>query len=218
MLLSPQRRPLTTAERRLLHRKIGSLRSRSRRTSRAYLPVAAGIVLVLWAWTLLASDAPPVVVTAFWLLAGGLLGLWVRRDMRRDARRMRAMAGSLESALRRNEADVYDIRAHAFVEFEEIEDEGACYAFALEGERLVFISGQEFYPEARFPSLDFSLVYVLDRKGRAVDMVIEKRGGKARPVRTIPGFVKPNLDLPDHLAVRTGRLEDLADMLRRSVA
>ena len=217
MALNPLRRSLTTAERRLLQRKIGSLFARSRRASRAYVPVTVGIVFALWVWTLLASDASAVVVTAFWLAAGGVLALWVGRDMRRDARQVAAMARGLESALRRDEADVYEIRANAFVEFEEIEDEGACYAFALEGDRLVFISGQEFYPEARFPSLDFSLVYVLDEQGHTVDMVIDKRGETARPMRTVPRSLKANLSMPDHLEVRVGRLDDLGDLLATSI-
>jgi hypothetical protein len=65
--------------------------------------------------------------------------------------------------------------------FEEIEDEGACYAFELEGGRVVFVAGQEFTESARFPSLDFSLVYPLVEQGRPVEMFIEKRGGKAAP-------------------------------------
>lgn len=215
MQLSPFRRPLTPAERRLLQRKIGSLLAQGRRASGAYLPVTAGVVLVLWVWTLVASDAPALAVTAFWLVVGAALTFWVGRDMRHHTHEMTAVAGGLQSALRRNEADVYDIRANAFVEFEEIEDEGACYAFALEGDRLAFVSGQEFYPGARFPSLDFSLVYVLDEQGRAVDMVIDTRGDKARPVRTMSSAVKRTVDMPDHLEVLQGPLDGLGDLLKK---
>jgi hypothetical protein len=72
--------------------------------------------------------------------------------MRGDQRQLDAIVLSLESALRRNAADVYDVRAIAFAELEEIEDEGACYAFELEGERIVFITGQEFYEAPAFPA------------------------------------------------------------------
>jgi hypothetical protein len=38
------------------------------------------------------------------------------------------------------------------VEFEEIEDEGACFAFQIEGRNeIVFLSGQEFYEGPRLP-------------------------------------------------------------------
>jgi hypothetical protein len=132
----------------------------------------------------------------------------------RHANARRAAPRHVESALRRNEADVYDIRASAHAVFEEVEDEGACYAFELEGGRVVFVAGQEFYESARFPSLDFSLVYPLDEQGRPVEMFIEKRGRKTAPARTIPAAVKKSLNVPDHLEVCTARIDDLEVLLR----
>jgi hypothetical protein len=170
----------------------------------------------LWVSTVLASDAPVGVVTAFWLVVGGGITLWVRRDLRADAGRAGGTIRGLESALRRDAADVFDVRARSFAEFEEIEDEGACYAFELDGGRLVFIAGQEFYAGAKFPSLDFSLVYVLDERGGSVDMLIDKRGAKAVPARTIPSVVKRELDVPGHLETRIGRIDDVEDGLRRA--
>jgi len=168
---------------------------------------------VLWLATILASDAPPLVITGFWLVVGLGLALWTRRDMSRDARSFDAMASRLQSALKANAADDYVVKARAFAEFEEIEDEGACYAFELFDNRLVFILGQEFYEGARFPSLDFSLVDVLDEAGQAVDMLIEKRGAKAAPARTIPASQKGRTELPEHLEVRPGTIDKLEEAL-----
>ena len=212
--LTAFRRPLTESERRAIRAKIHASGSRHRQVSKR-APVAAAVIIgVLWLLTLLASDAPWHVVTGFWLAVGAGIALWVRRDLRKDAAISRQWTQGLESALRRGEADVCDIRARAFVELEEFEDEGACYAFALDESRVVFISGQEFYEAARFPSLDFSLVYVLDEAGRAADMLIEKRGPKAAPGRTIPFAVKHELEVPEHLEVRDIRLDELEDRLR----
>ena len=82
------------------------------------------------------------------------------------------------------------------------EDEGACYAVRTRRGRLVFITGQEFYQAARFPSLDFSLVYVLDERGRTVDMFIGKQGANSALGRTILAVSKDALDLPKHLEAR----------------
>jgi hypothetical protein len=215
-VLSPSRRPLTETERRVLRAKIRSLTARGRRASVAALPVTGGIVVVLWLWTVLASDVNWVIVTAFWLIVGAGIALWVRRDMRSHGRDFETMSRGLESALRRNAADVYDVRARLFAELEEIEDEGACYAFELDDGRIAFIQGQEFYDGARFPSLDFSLVYILDEAGQTVDMLLDKRGAKAIPARRIPAAVKQRLDVPDHLEVRTGRIADLENILATS--
>lgn len=212
--LDVTRRPLSEAERRVIRGKRHLSESRSRQVSRRAPVAAAVIVVVLWALTLLASDAPWLVITGFWLAVGAGITLWVRRDLQKDATIQRQWVEGLDSALRRNEADVYEIRATAFVELEEFEDEGACYAFELEDRRVVFVSGQEFYEAARFPSLDFALVYPLDEAGRTADMMIDKRGPKAAPARTIPFAVKHEMQIPEHLEVVDVPLDQLETRLR----
>lgn len=197
--------------------RIRDLQARGHRARTIALPLAGGVVLVLWLATLLASDAPWTVITAFWVLVGGGIAIWVRRDMRKDEGHLNLVAAGLSSALTRNEADVYDVRAIAFAEFEETEDEGACYAFELDNRRLVFVMGQEFYPGAKFPSLDFSLVHILDEPGNAVDMLIEKRGARTAAARTIPAAVKQRIPLPEHLEVRAGTVNTLEESLESSL-
>ena len=212
-MLESSRRPLKPAEIRFLQAKINNLLKRARRTSRVYLPIAVAITFILWLVTILVADAPWFAVTAFWVSIGIILALWVARDARKDTADLRSMAQGLQSALKRNAADIYDVRAKDFVEFEEIEDEGAAYAFELEDGRVVFISGQEFYPGAKFPSLDFSLVYLLDENNQAVDMQIEKRGGRASAQRLIPAVIKERLEIPEHLETRPSGIAHLEDQL-----
>jgi len=207
------RRPLKPAETRFLQAKIKNLLGRGLRTSRVYLPITAGVTVILWLVTILVADAPLLVVTGFWLITGAVLALWVRLDAMKDATQLQSMAQGLKSALKRNAADVYDVQAKSFAEFEEIEDEGASYVFEHEDGRALFISGQEFYPGAKFPSLDFSLVYFLDENGQAVDMQIEKRGSRAAPARFIPAAIKERLEIPEHLETRSGGIAHLEDRL-----
>lgn len=212
-VLESSLRPLTAAERRLLQLKIRDLESRLRRGPRTFVP-AVIIILILWALTLALSDATWPVVTAFWVVIGGGLTLWVQRDLRKDLGTFSAMQLGYESARQRNEAEVFDIKASSFVEFEEVEDEGACYAFAIGGDRVAFVVGQQFYAEARFPSLDFSLVHPLSEAGEVVDVLIEKRGPKAAPERIVPAKVKLELAIPEHLEVVNGRLDEIEELLR----
>ena len=123
----------------------------------------------------------------------------------------------MESALRRNEAHSFDIEAVAYAELEEWEDEGACWAFDLGDGRIVFLTGQEFYPSARFPSLDFSVVYPLTEDGDSMDMWLEKRGATVPPAEVLPARLKPELAgrLPEALEVVSGSLDDLEELLRR---
>lgn len=216
--LQSRQRPLTAAEARALRSRMMSWGRRGRRTSAGSVWIAAAVIALLWVMTLLASDASVLVVTIFWLVVGAGMAVWVRRDARADQRQLAALSGHFDSALRRNLADVYDVHATAFVEFEEIEDEGACYAFQLDGDRVVFVQGQEFYESARFPSLDFSLVLPLDDTGRPVDMLIEKRAPKTTPLRVVPADVKRTLLMPEHLEVRHGHLDTVETLLARSDA
>lgn len=211
--LEPGTRALRPAERRLLSRKARELRSRA---SAATGGVRVGVVgtVILWLATLLASDDPWLVITGFWIVVGGGIVLWLRWDAREDADRLGAMAGAAESALEADRAEVYDVRARAFAELEEYEDEGPCYAFDLGDGRIVFVVGQRFYPEARFPSLDFSLVHPLDEDGNAADEWIEKRGPRADPHRVIPADVKWELEVPEHLGVVRGSLDRLEETLQ----
>jgi hypothetical protein len=214
-LWRPVTRPLSESERRAVRAKIRRLAERGRRAPQAALAAAAIVVAILWLWTLVASDAPWYVITGFWIVLGGAIALWARRDMVKHGGDMQAMAARLESALARNAADVYDVHATGYAEIEEIEDEGACYAFAIGEGRIAFIEGQEFYAGARFPSLDFSLVYILDEAGQPVDMLIDKRGSRTPPTRVVSSAVKRTLDVPAHLELRLGTLEELERVLQR---
>ena len=159
------RRPLSDSERERLRGDVEELRARARRARGAPWAVVSGGVLVLYVLTLLASDASPVYVSLFWLLSGIGLFAWVRRDFLRDARGIDASAAFVESALARDEAEVIDVHAVAYAEFEEVEDEGACWAFDLGDGRVLFIRGQEYYRDEEFPCLEFSVVQALRRVG-----------------------------------------------------
>jgi hypothetical protein len=215
--LFPTRRPLTAAEQQRIRDRLHEVETASRRVRQAALPIVAVVILILWLWTLLASDAPRPVITGFWLVVGVVIALWVRRDLGRNADQLTELAEDLSSALRRDAAEVYDIRARSYAELEEIEDEGAGYAFELPDGNLVFIVGQEFYPDAGFPSLDFSLVYALNEHDAPVEMLIDRRGAKTAPARIIPAAVKRTLAQPEHLAVYPGLLSDVEAILGPAV-
>ncbi|HZM00640.1 MAG TPA: hypothetical protein VFD43_10350, partial [Planctomycetota bacterium] len=189
-------RPLTPAERRALGIAAAALRKRLGQVPARAFGVAGAIGAILCALTLLAADEPWYVVVPIWLGLSLALAVWVLVDGRKGFRKS---LGRLESALARNEARVVRIAAEQMVELEEVEDEGACYAFQVEPERMMFVTGQAFYRSGRFPNSDFSIATVLDESGREVELFIEKRGEPLKPVRRIPAEVKARLRQPGHL-------------------
>lgn len=213
--LEPRIRPLTDAERARLRRRARELVAYRETARRGTWIALAAVVLVLWILTLLASDAPALWVTLFWLATGGALALWLGRDQRKETAHLPAVTASIESALERGEAASYDIVASAYIEFEEAEDEGACWAFDLGDGRIVFVVGPQYYREDRFPSHDFSIVEPLDEWGRPADEWIEKRGEAVPPARVIPADVKWKLAdaIPGHLGVIRAELDRLEDAL-----
>lgn len=213
--LEPGQRALRPAERRLLRRKLHDFRTNVGRPSHVFVPGAA-IFGVLWLLTLGLSDAPWAVVTLFWVVVGGGITGWIWWQARGDLGPLDGTAEGLESALRHGRARTYDVRAERYVELEEFEDEGACWAFDLGKGRVLFLAGQEYYPSARFPSLDFSIVEALDERGRVADGWIEKRGPAAEPERVIPAAVKWELALPESLHVVEADLDRLEEVLPSS--
>jgi hypothetical protein len=103
-------RRLTAAETRTLRARANHFRGRGKRASAAGLWAGAVSIAGLWVLTLLASDAPPLAITAFWLVVGRLMILWVRKDLGTDGYNLAAFAERLDSALSRNLAEVFEIR------------------------------------------------------------------------------------------------------------
>ena len=155
-------------------------------------------------------SVPPFIPLAAWFAICAGLVVWAVVSSRRD---LMKEIDRLEATLKRNEAHEVTVRSTEMIEFEEEEDEGACYAFQLKDDRIVFIVGQEYYPSAKFPNTDFSLVSIQDGDGRCIEELIYKRGHKLKPCRMIPAKFKSEMFLPDHLEVIRGKLSELEGLL-----
>jgi len=203
-------RQLSETERRLL---TGALTHRQRRfKSFPKRQLIAGLAIfgVLWAWTMIATHGPWYTVSAIWFGIGGAIFLWVYFS---EKPKEKAGLDLYAQALHRNQALETRIQSDEIVELEEEEDEGACYAFQLVGKRIVFVSGQDFYPSAQFPNSNFSLIRIYGENEVLVETFIEKHGKKLRPKRKISAELKSKLKIPDHLQVIEGKLDDLEKLL-----
>jgi len=147
-----------------------------------------------------------------WAIAAAI-AWWIDHDLRP---KLVADVELFESALSRGEACVMRIQSDAMVEFDEEEDEGACYAFQLDNRRIIFISGQDFYPSARFPNTDFSLVTVYGNGGTQVASFMEKNGRKLKALRKIAVSQKSRLNIPDHMEVVEGDINQIERILSSS--
>ena len=212
-MVTTTERPLTAPERQALSRRLDNARSQRRmalaKTGGASGLVCGGLAVV----TLAASTAPWWVVALFWSGLAAVLTLWIGLPWHRL---MGQQVASLDDAFQASQARVTRVQSRRVVEFEEEEDEGACYAFEHDAGASLFIVGQEFYEDDDFPCSDFSIVDLLGTGGQPVDTFIEKHGPKLTPERVVPAAVKRRLLIPEHLTVVPAPLETVEAALSRS--
>jgi hypothetical protein len=214
-MLDAIERPLTDDERLHLAARLRNARAESANALLKTGAASAAVCSVLMVITLFLSEAPPLVIIGFWMGLGFVFTLWIGLPWRRL---MRGQIPILQEGLRTNRARELRLRSERVVEFEEYEDEGACYAFDLDsGSSTIFVLGQEFYEDDDFPNSDFSMVEILGGSGQPVDVLLTKRGRKLEPERRVPAHVKNQLDLPEHLEVIQAPLERVESALSRRI-
>jgi len=213
--ISSVTRPLSKIEQRLLQADLRQSEARLRSFSRKLL--SAGVVIFgpLWVLRVIVAKGRWVLPTAFWLVLAVAISAWTYFS---ETPKYTAAVRRFEDALRRNEVQEIKIESDAFVELEEIEDEGACYAFQLGSDRIVFVSGQDYYPSARFPNNDFSVIRVFGSQGSLVEEFVEKRGKKLKPRKKISAEIKSQLEIPEHLQVIEGNLDQLESLCTKQPA
>jgi len=197
-MMSRRERPLSEVERCDLTERLTHARTESTAALIKTGGASATVCGVLALLTALVSDAPVGLIVLFWLAMTVLFTAWIGWPWRKL---MRSQIPVLSGVLRANHAVEMRIRAARVVEFEEVEDEGACYAFEIEPGTCVFIVGQEFYEDDDFPNTDFSMIDLLNESGIPATTLLTKAGSKLKPERVVPAAVKYAVELPEHLTV-----------------
>jgi len=208
-------RPMTAEERRGLATEAASARAAAAAILRRMALICGVVSAVLAGLTVLASDAPTWVVLLFWTGIGTMLTFWTAIPERR---RWRARAAELTDGLQTGRVREWAVQSSRMVEFEEIEDEGACYVFAIDAGHVVLLQGQQYYATDRFPSDDFSVVQIVTDRGIVIGEGLSVRGRKLAPERLVPADVKDVLSWPDDLAVLPTSLDAVEDFLRSSTS
>ena len=146
------------------------------------------------------------------IFAGGLFILFFWADVRECNVKIAGLHATAEA----NEMDVVRCQANDMVEFEEIDDEGATYAFQVEANQLWIVTGQEFYSKRNFPSTDFEIATSRGRTPFPAILRIASHGKKLSPARIISVETIRKLRIPTHSELLTGRLEDLEQLLEET--
>jgi hypothetical protein len=208
-------RPLNDKEKRALRMRLASLRADWARSRWRLLAVVLGLCAVMTTVTTMAGNVSWATAFTFWLAVSLLIGvwMWVENFVRR-----RKQLRQIESALRGGQVKDVRVQASAVAEFEEEEDEGACYAFEVGAETTLFISGQDFYPSRTFPNTDFSLIEIHDTEGELIEFYIEKHGHRLEVSKTISADSKKRLRVPDHMEHVEAPLSDLERVLASNEA
>ena len=209
-MVKTKTRPLSDVERKALRGKISSVNRNQRAfLRRAWIStlVINGIMCTI---TILASNVHWSIIVVVWLVLALIIGAWLGLS---ESKRVLRKTERLRASLDAGEVREFHIFATGVVEFEEKEDEGACFAFQVDTNQIVFVSGQEFYSSTMFPNNDFALVEIYTQSGELVDFLIQKNGTKLKPSRIISAETKSKLIVPEHLSVISGTLPELEELL-----
>jgi hypothetical protein len=203
-------RNITPAEIRYLRKTRSGLLKNSdlnwRRTLLANGAVCGSLMALTW---LVTDDVPGWLVVSIWGGIAAVLLVWAFLENRLAHGRLRRRARLYDEALAAGQCVDLPIRSTRVWEFEEIEDEGAVYAFELETGGVVFVAGQDFYADGRFPNSDFSLVEFQAADGSPLDLLVVKRGTKMDRERLIRASEYNMGELPGHLDFCAGTLEEV---------
>jgi hypothetical protein len=208
-------RPLSYKESCLLQGMVSQKQKRLQKVSWRLIQVCLLVIIPLWLLTLLASHyssqkTPWYLIALFWLVAGGAIALWSYLPERR---KMVADLAKFERAAASCQVVVVGIQSKRMVAFEEEDDEGACYAFQLRNGQIRFVVGQDYYDSKCFPNSKFYLVHFMSDDGELLYCQLLVKGEKLDAIRTIPARVKLKLNIPDHLAIIDGDVDELERLL-----
>ena len=180
-----------------------------RRVAISSVVVCAALAVV----TLFAERNHPGIVITFWTVVALIIGV---PNALRERRKFSRRIAKYDHALSVGTCAERRFVSKRLWEFEEQEDEGACYAFELTSGGVVFVVGQDYYSHSRFPNADFSLVQFFGPDGDVIDMMNIKRGSKLDAERVITANEKAGLETPEHAEFFEGTLEQVYANLRRT--
>jgi hypothetical protein len=189
-MIDSYERGLSDGERQDLESQLRQLRSAQRialpKTGAAAVIVCGPLALL----TLRASDSPAPMIIAFWTVLAAVFTVWIGHGGTQAIRRRIA---DLRSVLTGGRARALRVSASRVVELEEIEEEGAAFAFQIDPHSILFLHGQQYYADDTFPSTDFEIVEFLSSDRRAVGELIVNRGVRLTPERVIDAVTKDGL-------------------------
>jgi len=187
---SKYERELVDAERQILQRRLSFANQEAHALQHS---VRNGVGCSLWISIpicilgyLVAENKPPLWFPAIiiLLIALGFLATW-SFEKKRKLPKLKKSILDLESALQDGVAQVWNIQPTAFIELDEIEDEGEFFFLQIEARKVILLGGQDFYEAKRFPTTDFDLIDICDSNGNQLAFRIEQRGTPLLPLKVI---------------------------------
>lgn len=207
---------LTTTERALTPAEVQSVAGRLRRARRERLEAqitAFGPSLliggVLGRFTFHGPWLDSWSSVLLWMLFTMTLALLLSQS---SLSKLRYHVESLDEARRASRVKIMRVQSSRVVEFEEKENEAACYAFEIDATTCLFIVGQEFHRDD-FPNTDFSIVNLLGMHGRPVDTTLEMSGRKLTPERVITPSVSRLVEIPEHVTTVEAAIDSVEHAL-----
>lgn len=136
------------------------------------------LVLICSIWAYFKIDSENLIVLIFTSIGFFVAGLWGFLEMYlKENKKLKNISWL------KNENKVLSIvvKSNDFIEIPEHEDEGDYYLFQLPDNRILYVGGQEFYPNETFPSNNFEIVIAKDPKNKIILFQRNDLGEKISP-------------------------------------
>ncbi len=125
--------------------------------------------------------------------------------------------GEINETIALNHADVYKCFAESCISFQNKSLDEPAHFFQVDENKLLFISGYDFYGNDKFPNTDFEVIAIKAINGKPLRFELNCKGIRLRPNALLSDQLKKKLrdekKYPENLSVLPGKLNNLETVL-----
>ncbi|MCD4780369.1 MAG: hypothetical protein K8S27_07475 [Candidatus Omnitrophica bacterium] len=129
-------------------------------------------------------------------------------------KKQRAQVVNLRQAIDADLVHVIQCQATQMMELDEKQGEGVLYGFQVEENKMFFLRGKDYYPNKKFPSIDFEIINSAPINQDPILIRIEAHGRRLYPETRINESVKKDYYQPKNFEILEANMDSIRETLR----